>query len=84
MHNNGLNGILADEMGLVTREKTGRENHLTSHLPRYQSTQGKTIQTAALFAHLAMVDPNGPPHLVVAPLSTLNDWVNAVNNWVRF
>lgn len=36
---------------------------------------GKTIQTIALFCHLVEMGSNGP-FLVVAPLSTVPNWVN--------
>ena len=36
---------------------------------------GKTIQTIALFCHLVEMGSNGP-FLVVAPLSTVPNWIN--------
>jgi len=41
---------------------------------------GKTIQVIALFAHLWANGVNGP-FLVVAPLSTIGNWVREVQQW---
>lgn len=41
---------------------------------------GKTIQVIALFAHLWTMGVNGP-FLVVAPLSTIGNWVREVQQW---
>lgn len=39
---------------------------------------GKTIQTIAFLAHLKGNGLNGP-YLVIAPLSTLSNWLNEIN-----
>jgi len=41
---------------------------------------GKTIQTIGLFCHLYEKGVKGP-FLVVAPLSTLSNWVNEIDKW---
>jgi ATP-dependent DNA helicase len=41
---------------------------------------GKTVQTIGLLAHLKGMGMHGP-FLVVAPLSTLSNWVNEINRW---
>ncbi|XP_031093187.1 ATP-dependent DNA helicase DDM1 [Ipomoea triloba] len=42
---------------------------------------GKTIQTIAFLAHLKGNGLNGP-YLVIAPLSTLSNWLNEINRFV--
>jgi ATP-dependent DNA helicase len=42
---------------------------------------GKTVQTIGLLAHLKGMGMHGP-FLVVAPLSTLSNWVNEINRFV--
>ncbi|KAL6993595.1 ATP-dependent DNA helicase ddm1 [Sarracenia purpurea var. burkii] len=42
---------------------------------------GKTIQTIGLFAHLKGKGLDGP-YLVIAPLSTLSNWVNEISRFV--
>lgn len=42
---------------------------------------GKTIQVIALFAHLWTMGVTGP-FLVVAPLSTIGNWVREVQQYV--
>lgn len=71
LYENGMNGILADEMGLVR----ALPRPLPPSLP-----QGKTIQTVAFLAHLWSKGVQGP-FLVVAPLSTLANWVAEVSRW---
>ena len=41
---------------------------------------GKTVQVVALLSHLKHVGVRGP-YIVVAPLSTLCNWVNEVRRW---
>jgi ATP-dependent DNA helicase len=59
LYQQGLNGILADEMVLISI---------------YRQGLGKTLQTIAFIAHLYEKDITGP-FLIIAPLSTLSNWV---------
>lgn len=43
---------------------------------------GKTIQTISLIAHLREVENYLGPHLIVAPLSTLSNWIEEFQKWV--
>lgn len=43
---------------------------------------GKTIQTISLLAKLREEEDYFGPHLIVAPLSTLSNWVEEFNKWV--
>lgn len=43
---------------------------------------GKTIQTISLIAHLRESANYYGPHLIVAPLSTLSNWVEEFAKWV--
>jgi ATP-dependent helicase STH1/SNF2 len=42
---------------------------------------GKTIETIALLTYLAEHKGNHGPHLVIAPLSTLDNWANEFAKW---
>ena len=42
---------------------------------------GKTIQSAAYIATVALADACPRPHLVVAPLSTVGNWVRELEAW---
>lgn len=44
---------------------------------------GKTIQTIGFLAHLKGNGLDGP-YLIIAPLSTLSNWVNEINRWFLF
>eukprot|EP00698_Gefionella_okellyi_P002844 TRINITY_DN12712_c0_g1_i1.p1 TRINITY_DN12712_c0_g1~~TRINITY_DN12712_c0_g1_i1.p1 ORF type:complete len:695 (-),score=197.22 TRINITY_DN12712_c0_g1_i1:90-2090(-) len=44
---------------------------------------GKTVQTIALLAHLRSHGVQGP-HLIVAPLSVLPNWIAEINRWTQF
>lgn len=43
---------------------------------------GKTVQTIALIALLREQEDYLGPHLIVAPLSTLSNWMDEFNKWV--
>ncbi|CAG8949577.1 hypothetical protein HYFRA_00007810 [Hymenoscyphus fraxineus] len=43
---------------------------------------GKTIQTISLIAHLREAENYLGPHLIVAPLSTLSNWIEEFQKWV--
>ncbi|CAG0922333.1 unnamed protein product [Notodromas monacha] len=43
---------------------------------------GKTIQTIALLAHLACVEGNWGPHLIVVPTSVLLNWEQEMLKWL--
>lgn len=43
---------------------------------------GKTIQTIALIALLREQEQYLGPHLIVAPLSTLSNWIDEFHKWV--
>ncbi|KPM35457.1 hypothetical protein AK830_g11120 [Neonectria ditissima] len=42
---------------------------------------GKTVQTIALIAHLREKENYLGPHLIVAPLSTLSNWMDEFHKW---
>ncbi|KAK7416928.1 putative ATPase [Neonectria magnoliae] len=42
---------------------------------------GKTVQTIALIAHLREKETYLGPHLIVAPLSTLSNWMDEFHKW---
>ncbi|KAB5554929.1 snf2 family helicase ATPase [Coniochaeta sp. 2T2.1] len=42
---------------------------------------GKTIQTVSVIAHLREKEDYLGPHLIVAPLSTLSNWIAEFNRW---
>ncbi|RDL35755.1 uncharacterized protein BP5553_06367 [Venustampulla echinocandica] len=43
---------------------------------------GKTIQTISLIAHLREKEEYLGPHLIIAPLSTLSNWIEEFQKWV--
>lgn len=42
---------------------------------------GKTLQTISFLGYLKFVRGVGGPHLVIAPKSTLSNWINEVKKW---
>ena len=71
----GMSGILADEMGLGMSRLPRRYNLLLTFLP------GKTVQTISLVASLREQDDFFGPYLIVAPLSTLSNWMDEFEHW---
>ncbi|KAF5137081.1 ATP-dependent DNA helicase DDM1 [Metarhizium anisopliae] len=71
----GMSGILADEMGL------GLQLSLTCMSFVMLTRLGKTVQTIALIALLREQENYLGPHLVVAPLSTLSNWMDEFHKW---
>lgn len=55
-------------------EKTSEVESNTDHFP------GKTVQTISLIANLREENYLGP-HLIVAPLSTLSNWMDEFEKW---
>lgn len=71
----GMSGILADEMGL------GLQLSLDLHVFVMLTRLGKTVQTIALIALLREQENYLGPHLIVAPLSTLSNWMDEFHKW---
>ncbi len=77
----GMSGILADEMGLgmlplfdpSKTKSTSANGHAMA---------GKTVQTISLIALLREQENYLGPHLIVAPLSTLSNWMDEFHRWV--
>ena len=58
---------------------------LCAHTDLSELTKSQTLQTLALFQHLAENEPTtgeNQPHLVVCPLSVLSSWLNEARKWV--
>jgi superfamily II DNA or RNA helicase len=43
---------------------------------------GKTLQTLSLLGYIKFYRGVGGPHLLIAPKSTLHNWLNEVNRWI--
>ena len=77
LYENGINGILADEMVSL---------HLLSPTPLTSLTLhpqglGKTLQTISLLGYMVLMRDVPGPHLVIAPKSTLSNWVGEFKRW---
>lgn len=72
----GMSGILADEMGL------GKFTHsLAAWQALAELWTGKTIQTIGIIGLLREEEDYLGPHLIVAPLSTLSNWIAEFQKW---
>jgi ATP-dependent DNA helicase len=70
----GMSGILADEMGLGRlSSQPGGKRKLTQ--------TGKTIQTIGIIGLLREQENYLGPHIVIAPLSTLSNWIAEFKKW---
>lgn len=70
----GMSGILADEMGL------GKLPFQVSDKQKLTQT-GKTIQTIGIIALLREQENYLGPHIIIAPLSTLSNWIAEFQKW---
>ena len=80
LYSNQINGILADDMV----SKAPFDIYL--QLIFFTQGMGKTIQSIAIMAYLRetkKVDSN-KPHLVIAPKSTISNWMKEFKKWAPF
>lgn len=70
----GMSGILADEMGL---------GKLSFYLfaSKTLTQTGKTIQTIGIIGLLREQENYLGPHIIIAPLSTLSNWIAEFKKW---
>lgn len=88
LYENGINGILADEMVtflLVSLKQFDIPDIptsclLSSHTIILQGL-GKTLQTISLLGYLHEFRGITGPHMVVAPKSTLGNWMNEIKRF---
>ena len=88
LYENGINGILADEM--VRYNNTKRFNNITRFCFTFMlllfvvvfvQGLGKTLQTISLLGYMKHYRNIPSPHLVIAPKSTLQNWMNEFKRW---
>lgn len=82
LYSNQINGILADDMV----SKPSPSIHISTHLLFRIQGMGKTIQAIAIMAYLRETKKIGSqkPHLVIAPKSTISNWMKEFKKWAPF
>ena len=82
LYENGINGILADEMvSFLLCFLSLSFLFLLMYSSLCWQGLGKTLQTISLLGYMVLMRDVPGPHIVIAPKSTLSNWVGEFKRW---